>query len=107
MTNTFAFSSRRLSLAGILVVVAAIAGGVFARLPRYVPGTSKVVPTGALEWLATLVILSAIVYLISVLFHYLRGKGYSILAASASVFAAFILLLSVAGLLVFVGVILA
>lgn len=107
MTNTFAFSSRRLSLAGILVVVAAIAGGVFARLPRYVPGTSEVVPTGALEWLATLVILSAIVYLVSVLFHYLRGKGLSVPAASASVFAAFILLFLFACLLVFLGAILA
>lgn len=79
--------NKKLFLAGCISVLGLLSGGYAAHLPNRVPGTSGLIPSGVLEWLAV-VVLSAGGYCAALLSQHLRTLGVSRAALVVGLFAA-------------------
>jgi hypothetical protein len=80
--------NKRLLFAGCTSLLGLGVGGYAARLPNRVPGTSGLVPTGFLEWLALIVVLSSGAYCAVLISRQLRTLGVSRLAVAAGILSA-------------------
>ena len=91
--------NRKLLFAGCVSLLGIVCGGYAARLPNRVPGTSGLVPSGLIEWLALIVVLSAGAYCAAVISRLLRPLGVTAPALVAGIFAASIPFAAIAALL--------
>jgi len=91
--------NKGLLLAGCVSFLGLLGGGYAARLPNRVPGTSGLIPSGLLEWLSVIVVLTAGAYCVVLLSRHLRPLGVTGPALAAGIFAASIPCAAIAALI--------